>query len=65
MELKNKECKLLRTEMSDNANLLSDDELGDIFGGYYACGLFCEPSYGDCSPLYCQRHYIHDWQEYN
>ncbi len=59
METKNEGCKLLRTGMSDNANLLSDDELGDIFGGYSCDRDFCEPSYADddCSPLYCGKRF--------
>jgi len=32
--LKDNEIQLLRTGMSDNANLLNEDELGEIFGGY-------------------------------
>lgn len=36
-ELKNDEIQLLRTGMSDNANLLNEDELGEIFGGYISC----------------------------
>lgn len=32
--LKDNEIQLLRTGMNDNANLLNEDELGEIFGGY-------------------------------
>lgn len=35
--LKNDELQLLRTGMSDNVNLLNEDELGEIFGGYFDC----------------------------
>lgn len=31
---KSEELELLKTGISDNANLLNDDELGEIFGGY-------------------------------
>lgn len=34
---KMQETSLLLTGMSNNASLLSDDELGDIFGGYRDC----------------------------
>lgn len=34
--LKDDEIQLLRTGMSDNANLLNEDELGELFAGY--CG---------------------------
>lgn len=53
--LKNDDIQLLRTGMNDNANLLNDDELGEIFGGYTCEKHFCEPSYSneDCAPLYC------------
>lgn len=41
--LKNDEIQLLRTGMSDNANLLNEDELGEIFGGYTYCpNKYCE-----------------------
>jgi hypothetical protein len=61
METKNEGCKLLRTGMSDNANLLSDDELGDIFGGYCKGG-YCGKGYsspgGDsCEKKYCEHNY--------
>lgn len=54
-ELKDNEIQLLRTGTSDNANLLNEDELGEIFGGYSCERHFCEPSYSkeDCEPLYC------------
>ena len=32
--LKNDDIQLLRTGMNDNVNLLNEDELGEIFGGY-------------------------------
>lgn len=42
-ELKGGEIQLLRTGMSDNANLLNEDELGEIFGGYW-----CNNYYESC-----------------
>lgn len=64
METKNEGCKLLRTGMSDNANLLSDDELGDIFGGYDSCSnTYCNSNYSGggitCSSGYCSPSYTH------
>lgn len=54
-ELKEGEIQLLRTGMDDNANLLNEDELGEIFAGYTCEKHFCEPSYSNenCAPLYC------------
>lgn len=41
--LKNDDIQLLRTGMNDNVNLLNDDELGEIFGGYW-----CNKHYESC-----------------
>lgn len=41
--LQTDEIQLLRTGMSDNANLLNEDELGEIFGGYW-----CNNYYASC-----------------
>lgn len=39
---KSEELESLKTGISDNANLLNDDELGEIFGGYIIkeCGVY-------------------------
>jgi len=41
---KTSDLELLKVGISDNANLLSDDELSELFGGY-------------CSEGYCARKY--------
>ena len=49
---KSEELELLKTGISDNANLLSDDELGEIFGGYTIkkeCGVYV---LGQCLSAY-------------
>lgn len=52
--LKNDEIQLLRTGMSDNANLLNEDELGEIFAGYCSGGYEkCDTSgYEKCKNLF-------------
>ena len=48
------ELELLKTGISDNANLLSDDELGEIFGGYQTmteCAIYI---FGQCLKGYKQ-----------
>lgn len=46
------ETSLLLTGMSNNASLLSDDELGDIFGGYRDCPhKYCASDYRKLYPL--------------
>jgi len=44
--LKDNEIQLLRTGMSDNANLLNEDELGELFGGYCSSG-YCGSGYSN------------------
>lgn len=45
-ELKENEIQLLRTGMSDNANLLNEDELSEVFGGYTVCPkVYCQGGY--------------------
>lgn len=51
-ELKNEDIQLLKTGMSDNVNLLNEDELGEIFAGYVSCsrdyfigGIYCGCGY--------------------
>lgn len=41
-ELKEGEILLLKTGMDDNANLLNEDELGEIFAGYR---IHCDENY--------------------
>lgn len=48
--------------MSNNASLLSDDELGDIFGGYRDCpNKYCALNYSKlffhCDRDYCSRNF--------
>ena len=52
--LKNDDIQLLRTGMNDNVNLLNDDELGEIFGGYT-----CEKDFVSCPSNYlsCPKKY--------
>ncbi len=54
-ELKNSEIEMLRSGMNDNVNLLADDELSELFGGYQCGKNFCMPLYkkNNCEPLYC------------
>ncbi|MDY6252576.1 MAG: hypothetical protein SPL48_07630 [Bacteroidales bacterium] len=56
-ENKFQEVELLRSGMSDNANLLADDELSELFGGYQCGKGYCQPKYGkrDCPNHYCQK----------
>ncbi|MDE5857252.1 MAG: hypothetical protein K2H32_02705 [Muribaculaceae bacterium] len=46
------EFELLRAGFSDQANLLAEDELSDLFGGYY-CKPDCPESFVSCSGGYC------------
>lgn len=56
-ELKEEEIQLLRTGMSDNANLLNEDELDEIFGGYNCTKSYapCIPNYNMCANMYYLR----------
>lgn len=59
---KMQETSLLLTGMSNNASLLSDDELGDIFGGYRDCPhKYCALNYSKlffhCDKDYCSRNF--------
>lgn len=59
------EFELLRAGFSDQANLLAEDELSELFGGYTCCpNLFCEKGYegsGDkCRKNWCQGDYYKD-----
>ena len=60
-EIKKTEIELLRSGMTDEANLLADDELSELFGGYQCGKGFCMPKYGDnnCTPLYCERKFFY------
>lgn len=48
-ELKEEEIQLLRTGINDSASLLNEDELSDIFGGYYVA---CFSNYSTCIKKY-------------
>jgi|WetSurMetagenome_2_1015567.scaffolds.fasta_scaffold33973_2 hypothetical protein len=53
--LKDDDIQLLRTGMNDNANLLHEDELDEIFGGYW-----CNKRYESCDStqfIYCEGGY--------
>ncbi|MDE5844199.1 MAG: hypothetical protein K2K88_00290 [Muribaculaceae bacterium] len=56
------EFELLRAGFSDQANLLAEDELGELFGGYQCGKNFCSPYYAknDCKNLYCGSDFIFD-----
>ena len=60
ISLKNEDFELLRTGINDNANLLNDDVLSEIFGGYCSSG-YCGGGYesGDtkCKKAYCPQSY--------
>lgn len=43
IELKSSEIEMLRSGMNDNVNLLADDELSELFGGYQCGKNFCMP----------------------
>ena len=61
---KMQEKSLLLTGMSNNASLLSDDELGDIFGGYRDCPhKYCASDYRKLF-FHCDRDYCsHNFSE--
>ena len=50
-KLKDEEILLLKTGMSDNTNLLDEDEMGEIFGGYKCVKLYvnCLSQYNICT----------------
>lgn len=63
MKEKTNGTDLLLTGMSNNASLLSDDELGEIFGGYLTCpsGYCCEEyefAGLKCKKDYCVSDYV-------
>lgn len=63
MEKSTTKTNLLLTGMSSNANLLSDDELGEIFGGYTHCPSgYCAKEYENqglkCAKKYCTSNYV-------
>lgn len=63
MEKSTTKPDLLLTGMSSNANLLSDDELGEIFGGYTYCPSgYCAKEYENqglkCMKKYCTSNYV-------
>lgn len=54
-ELKEEDIQLLRTGISDNVNLLNENELEEIFGGYIKCPnsyTYCDPGYCACTNTY-------------
>lgn len=59
-QILNDNFEVLRTGMSDNANLMSDNELGELFGGYCEniyCGRGYEADKCKCKRDFCDRHY--------
>lgn len=63
MEKSTTKPDLLLTGMSSNANLLSDDELGELFGGYTHCPSgYCAKEYENqglkCMKKYCTSNYV-------
>ena len=56
LKFKSSEIEMLRSGMNDNVNLLADDELSELFGGYQCGKGFCSPFYSanKCQPLYCE-----------
>ncbi|MDE7155288.1 MAG: hypothetical protein K2N79_03275, partial [Muribaculaceae bacterium] len=46
------EFELLRAGFSDQANILADDELGELFGGY-KCKPYCPLDFVSCPQEYC------------
>ena len=60
-KLESSEIEMLRSGMNDNVNLLADDELSELFGGYQCGKNFCMPRYGDkCTKLYCESKFFSD-----
>lgn len=52
--------EMLHTGMSDNANLMNEDQLGELFGGYCSnvyCGKGYEGSGTKCKKEYCSEYY--------
>jgi len=46
------EFNLLRVGLSDQANILAEDELSELFGGYH-CKPNCPENYVSCPSEYC------------
>jgi len=61
-EQKNSEIEMLRSGMNDNVNIITDDELGELFGGLHCGKGYCRPKYGNksCPNHYCQRKFSKD-----
>lgn len=53
-ELKEEDIQLLKTGMNDNVNLLNENELDEIFGGYRCTKAYtpCIPNYNMCINMY-------------
>lgn len=51
-KIQGEEFALLRAGISDQANILAEDELSELFGGYH-CKPDCPESYTSCSGGYC------------
>lgn len=51
-KLHNEEFKLLRVGLSDQSNILAEDELSELFGGYH-CKPNCPENYVSCPSEYC------------
>ena len=62
MEKSTTKPDLLLTGMSSNANLLSDDELGEIFGYTHCPSGYCAKEYENqglkCMKKYCTSNYV-------
>lgn len=57
-ELKEEDIQLLKTGMNDNVNLLNENELDEIFGGYGECPnhyAACFLGYSTCTNRYYAR----------
>jgi len=57
--------ELLRDGINDSANLLADDELSELFGGYRSCQPgYCEKNFKngetECGKNYCPGSYVED-----
>lgn len=56
-EIQGEEFTLLRAGISDQANILAEDELSEILGGAGSnCDSYCFEIY--CTGGYCERDYI-------
>ncbi len=54
-KLEVEDFELLRAGINDSANLLADDELSELFGGYM-CEPRCPMGYLNCTWAYCGKY---------